>query len=218
MGKEKRTGHQPKEHLQPTDNMALYSLFKITVLCVLFHEVAAIDQVCTKTPPPCSGKRSEHSPDSKEGSVYSAGMVPTPHGVFVTHVELTFYTVPEKDPSDVLYQLDVQGCTFDPTPPYECKHKSKPLFHPKNYTGYFIDSKDNTGSILIPVADQNHGGDHHLTMGEMVTNMIFGHGIQWCPDYDRFVLNVPAIGTKGAQYCKLPHVKMMYAAVPATSE
>jgi len=172
--------------------------------------------VCTPTRPLCTGKRSLHSPDSIGGSVYSAAQVPTPHGVFVTHVELTFYTVPETEPSDVLYQLEVAGCTFDPTPPYACKHKAKPLFPPKNYTGYFIDSKDNTGSTLIPIADQDHGGAH-LTLGEEITNKIFGHGIQWCPDYDRFVLNVPAIGTIGAKYCKLPHVTMMYAAVPATS-
>ena len=242
--------------------MALYSLFKITVLCVLFHEVAAIvrrqplppalarappssllwpsitasdaavtidaeapltertrtllaqPQSCTPKPPSCTGNLADRSPFG----VYTANNVPTPFDShFVTHVELNFTTSVTPNFHDVTYELDVTGCVFDPTPPYNCRTHPAKFHAPMPFTGYFIGENV---PVLIPVANQDHGG-HKLNLMEQITNTIFGHGIQWCPKENHFVLHLPKvlgvrpIGTKDASYCTLFGPPMMHAAVPA---
>jgi len=206
----------PRQQFNPQDSMALYSLFKITALCALFHEAAAMPQSCTPKPPSCTGNLADRSPFG----VYTANNVPTPFDShFVTHVELNFTTSVTPNFHDVTYELDVTGCVFDPTPPYNCRtHPAK--FHvPMPFTGYFIGENV---PVLIPVANQDHGG-HKLNLMEQITNTIFGHGIQWCPKENHFVLHLPKvggigprpIGTKDASYCTLFGPPMMHAAVPA---
>jgi len=204
--------------------MALYSLFKVTVLCALFHEAAAAEPLCTTsccaTKPSCTGNINPIGFHLNGPSgIYSAHNVPTLfHGV-VKHVVLTFY--PDRDPpvaggypNDVLYQLEVVGCLFAMVPPYHCIHKAGPLFPPTNFTGYWIAPKDNTGAVLIPIATPQEGGARALGPFEMVINQLFGQGIHWCPTENTFALKVPRIGSSGKPYCKLVQPKMMYATVP----
>merc|ERR1712194_691460 len=112
-----------------------------------------------------------------------------------THVELNFTTSVTPKFHDVTYELDVTGCLFAPTPPYPCITPPAKFHVPMPFTGYF--------------------------MGEQVTNTIFGHGIQWCPKENHFVLHLPKvlgvrpIGTKDASYCTLFGPPMLHAAVPA---
>ena len=162
--------------------------------------------------PACHGERSQYPPPT---GAFSAFNVSTPHhGTKVKSVNLNFLTLPEKELIDAKYELEIIGCAFGPDPPYPCLHTPGQIVKQKEFTGYFIDRNDNTGSTLIPVADAAHGGAP-LSPDEWLTNKIFGHGIQWCPKEGWFVLNVPAIGIiDGAPYCKLPPVpKNMYATV-----
>ena len=118
---------------------------------------------------------------------------------------------------DVTYELDVSGCLFSPIPPYNCITPPAKFHVPMPFTGYFIGENV---PVLIPIADKAHGGSDTI-VGEQVTNTIFGHGIQWCPTENHFVLHLPKvlgvrpIGTKDASYCTLFGPRMMHAAVPA---
>ena len=159
---------------------------------------------CTAEPPPCTGARSERSPLG----VYTASNVQTPfHGV-VTHVDLNFQ---KSDDHDVTYTQHVVGCLFElhpPADPPKCLNKPGPLGPPlPPFTGYFIDSTDNTGSVLIPVVATP---GHPLNVMEMAVNKIFGENIHWCPNENHFVVK---IGNSPAPFCVLAQPDMVFAAV-----
>ena len=72
----------------------------------------------------------------------------------VTHVDLSF--LKQSKSADVTYTQNVKGCLFElnpPADPPQCIHKPGPLAPPMTFTGNFIDSTDNTGAVLIPVAN-----------------------------------------------------------------
>ena len=167
-----------------------------------FHTPCAQGPSCTAEPPPCTGARSERSPLG----VYTASNVQTPfHGV-VTHVDLDFQ---ESDDHEVMYTQHVVGCLFDlSTDPPKCINKPGPLGPPlPPFTGYFIDSPDNTGSVLIPVVATP---GHPLNMMEMAVDKIFGKNIHWCPKQNHFVVK---IGNSPAPFCVLAQPDTLFAAV-----
>ena len=126
----------------------------------------------------------------------------------VTHVDLNFQ---KSDDHDVTYTQHVVGCLFElhpPADPPKCLNKPGPLGPPlPPFTGYFIDSTDNTGSVLIPVVATP---GHPLNVMEMAVNKIFGENIHWCPNENHFVVK---IGNSPAPFCVLAQPDMVFAAV-----
>ena len=124
----------------------------------------------------------------------------------VTHVDLDFQ---ESDDHEVMYTQHVVGCLFElSTDPPKCINKPGPLGPPlPPFTGYFIDSPDNTGSVLIPVVATP---GHPLNMMEMAVDKIFGKNIHWCPKQNHFVVK---IGNSPAPFCVLAQPDTLFAAV-----
>ena len=126
----------------------------------------------------------------------------------VTHVDLNFQ---KSDDHDVTYTQHVVGCLFElhpPADPPKCLNKPGPIGPPlPPFTGYFIDSTDNTGSVLIPVVATP---GHPLNVMEMAVNKIFGENIHWCPNENHFVVK---IGNSPAPFCVLAQPDMVFAAV-----
>ena len=128
--------------------MALYSLFKLTVLCALFQAAAAIE---------CSGTR---TPENSPFGVYS-NVKPVPvgkMGMEVTTVDLHFdtKTTAANFNSDVTYKQHLIGCLFEQAgDTYECKTGKFPLGPDMTFTnGHFYDTSG-TGSKFIPVDKRN---------------------------------------------------------------
>ena len=126
----------------------------------------------------------------------------------VTHVDLNFQ---KSDDHEVTYTQHVVGCLFElhpPADPPKCLHKPGPLGPPlPPFTGYFIDSTDNTGSVLIPVVATP---GHPLNVMEMAVDKIFGKNIHWCPNQNHFVVK---IGNSPAPFCVLAQPDTVFAAV-----
>jgi hypothetical protein len=129
----------------------------------------------------------------------------------VTHVDLDFQ---ESDDHEVMYTQHVVGCLFElSTDPPKCINKPGPLGPPlPPFTGYFIDSPDNTGSVLIPVVATP---GHPLNMMEMAVDKIFGKNIHWCPKQNHFVVK---IGNSPAPFCVLAQPDPVFAAVPPLAD
>ena len=126
----------------------------------------------------------------------------------VTHVDLNFQ---KSDDHEVTYTQHVVGCLFElhpPAHPPKCLNKPGPLGPPlPPFTGYFIDSTDNTGSVLIPVVATP---GHPLNVMEMAVDKIFGKNIHWCPNQNHFVVK---IGNSPAPFCVLAQPDTVFAAV-----
>jgi len=211
--------------------MALYSLFKITVLCALFQAAAAeapcTTSCCHDKPATCDGSLSTNPPVG----TYSAYHVPTPWHGSVSHVELVFYPAGTTylDAHDkpvvtggayVLYQLNVIGCLFSIVNGVfenDCTGPPTHMNPIKNYTGHWVDNPNGKGSFLKPVAfpGGTFGDTVKDTWIEIAINKLFGtNGIHWCPTPGQFVIKAFGIGTSEKSYCTLTQPKFMYAAVP----
>lgn len=127
----------------------------------------------------------------------------------VTHVDLTF--LKQSISTEVTYTQNVAGCLFElnpPADPPQCINKPGPLGPPMTFTGHFIDSQDNKGSVLIPVSNPTN-------IMEMAIDKIFGQNIHWCPNENHFVVK---IGSSPAPFCVLTHVDTVYAAVSPSAD
>ena len=174
-------------------NMALYSLFKLSVLCALFQAAAAIE---------CSGTR---TPENSPFGVYS-NVEPVPvgkMGMEVTTVDLHFdtKTTAANFNSDVTYKQHLVGCLFEQAGgTYECKTGKFPLGPDMNFkNGHFYDTQG-TGSKFIPVAKPNLTPFEKFIDGNLK--------IQWCPEQDWFVVVVA--GPDGPVPYKLQSSGPMY--------
>jgi len=174
--------------------MALYSLFKLTVLCALFQAAAAIE---------CSGTR---TPENSPFGVYS-NVKPVPvgkMGMEVTTVDLHFHTktTAANFKSDVTYTQHLVGCLFEQAGgTYECKTGKFLLGPDMTFTnGHFYDASG-MGSKFIPVDKPN------LNPLEKFINDNLK--IDWCPEQQWFVVVVA--GPDGPVPYKLQSSGPMYA-------
>ena len=176
--------------------MALYSLFKLSVLCALFQAAAAIE---------CSGTR---TPENSPFGVYS-NVKPVPvgkMGMEVTTVDLQFdtKTTAANFDSDVTYKQHLVGCLFEQAGgTYECKTGKFPLGPDMTFTnGRFYDTSG-TGSKFIPVDKPNLNPFEKFIDDNLK--------IQWCPEQHWFVVVVA--GPDGPVPYKLQSSGPMYAPV-----
>ena len=162
---------------------------------------------CSAEPPLCTGNRD--APNASPLGIYEASNVQTPFHGKVTQVDLNF---PKQSSStEVTYTQTVKGCLFvldPPADPPNCLNPPGLLGPPMTFTGNFIDGTDNTGSVLIPVANPTN------IMDKAIDN-IFGKSIHWCPKQNHFVVK---IGSSPAPYCVLTHVDTVYAAVSPSAD
>merc|ERR1711935_828383 len=162
MGKANETPSKPTD----INDMALYSLFKITVLCALFQAAAA-------GTPACSGTRTEANPSSSPDGVYSASGIKVGPGE-VNHIDLTF---PEQSFSGLQkYHQHLDGCMFTRTDlPKDTKCIPLPTPVDHDYTnGHYVDLGSNQGSMFI-LAEK----------GNFINALL---NIHWCPDQNYFLV------------------------------
>ena len=177
-------------------NMALYSRFKLSVLCALFQAAAAIE---------CSGTR---TPENSPFGVYS-NVKPVPvgkMGMEVTTVDLQFdtKTTAANFDSDVTYKQHLVGCLFEQAGgTYECKTGKFPLGPDMTFTnGHFYDTSG-AGSKFIPVDKPNLNPFEKFIDDNLK--------IQWCPEQHWFVVVVA--GPDGPVPYKLQSSGPMYVPV-----
>jgi hypothetical protein len=184
--------------------MALYSLFKLTVLCAIFHAAAAVSRQpppsalarasfiralprsLPRTPPEntrfhaqetaCTGTRSKTEATNPSG-LYYANNIPVGSMGKVTYVDLIF---PAQDFSGfVTYKQDLRGCAFVPPIPDKCID----FFGTQTMT--FKKGRFN-GNQLIPVA-----GDDINPFEKGIDELLH---IEWCPDQNQFLVSVMGQG------------------------
>ena len=187
--------------------MALYSLFKITVLCALFHAAAA-------DMPECSGTR---TPEKSPHGVYSNEKpIPTKYGVEVKTVDIHFdtKTTAENFDDDVSYSILIKGCLFvlDPSDmKFKCmphspkfNFKSKDVTGGKDFThGHFMDFASTSKFTPVYQAHGIHPIDAFINKALDIT---------WCPTQGWFVVLVE--GPDGIKHpYKLHKAGTVYASV-----
>merc|ERR1711935_328835 len=89
------------------NDMALYSLFKLTVLCALFHEAAAADTTTT-----CTGALDLSTYSNAPDGMYTAHKIPLGGGT-VHFVDLMFKKGDINALGEVTYSQNLQGCLFN---------------------------------------------------------------------------------------------------------
>jgi len=153
--------------------MALYSLFKLTVLCALFQATAATDPIIE-----CSGHRTpETSPlgmyvNDKDVLTITPGMVVT-----TVNIHYGVQTTTANFNDDVTYDIFIKGCLFrldHSDGQYKCMPDSPKLpFRSPDFThGHFMDLAQT--SKFTPVY-QPHGIH---PFDAFINNAL---DITWCP-------------------------------------
>ena len=185
--------------------MALYSLFKITVLCALFQAAAAVrrqpsrrhlarasglhhraaaqsaNSLHQSTAPVspaqvCTGTREENNPATNPLGLYSASGIPVGEIGLVKYVDLKFEA--QDFGGAVTYTQDLMGCAFvrPDAPTGQCVN----FFGTQTNT--FKDGRFN-GNQLIPV---NPGPG--ISVFDRAIDQLFN--IEWCPDQNNFLVSV----------------------------
>ena len=183
--------------------MALYSLFKLTVLCALFQATAATDPII-----PCSGHRTPET--SPFGMYVNDGNVPTKYGLDVTTVNIHYgvKTTTENFNDDVTYDILIKGCMFQKDPNdgmFKCLKYSPrfPIQLPPFTHGHFMDFESK--SKFTPVYEP---GQHLSWLDQEVNKAL---DITWCPTEGWFVVVVE--GPDGFHPYKLHNAGSVYAPV-----
>jgi len=153
--------------------MALYSLFKLTVLCALFQATAAQNR-CTGTLTVANSPIGE----------YAATNIDVGMGK-VNRVAFNFPPITNVNAA-VQYTQDLTGCVFDrtkhPPPCVDFEGTSEATFQ----NGRFEDDTGNRGSLFIPTPPAASG-----TRGFDINALL---NIHWCPNENYFQVTVAGQG------------------------